>query len=100
MSYPRPLGNRVLVRQDQPSDKIGSFFVPDSAMKEWPQTATVLRLGPQVSDDCPRPNSRVIFRRRPGSALNPDDREPGLPTEFDDLLMLQEDDILAEVTDE
>ena len=34
---PRPLSDRVLIRQDQPTDMIGSLYIPDVVGKNYPR---------------------------------------------------------------
>lgn len=97
MNLPRPLGDRVLVRQDKASDMIGSLYVPDTVDKVYPSTAEVLAVGPRVSQDCPAPGMRVMFKRRPASALIQDNRIPDQNPEWDGMLMLREEDLLGEV---
>lgn len=96
---PRPLQDRILVRQDPPKEKIGHIIIPDSVGKDYPSTGTVLRIGPKVTVDTCDAGDRVIFRRRPDSALVPDDREPGQAELWKNLLMLREDDIMAVIVD-
>ena len=74
----RPINDQVLVRQDPPKDKIGSFYVPQGK-EEYPPLATVLAIGPGAVNDhgvrIPldvKDGDRVLFKRRPGTALVPD----------------------------
>lgn len=88
------------MRQDPPLDKVGSLHLPDSANKNYPDLATVLAVGPKVTDQCPGAGARVLFTRRPGSALIQDDRVPDQNSEWLNLLMLREEDIMAEISGE
>ena len=97
MELPRPLGDRVLVRQEAPQEKIGSLYIPDVADKVYPPIGEILRLGPKVGPDCPPVGSRVLFKRRPSSALVQDDRVPDQNEDWKDMVMLREEDILGEV---
>lgn len=99
MMTPRPLGSRVLVRQDQPSDKIGNLYVPDVAGKNYPNTGTVIAMGPKADPEL-RAGMRVMFVRQPGSALVPDDRDLGARADpMRDLLMLKEENVVAIIED-
>lgn len=87
----RPIKNRVLVRQEPPQDKIGTLYVPQG-LEHYPNFATVVAIGPEVQSEL-KVGDRVLFKRKPDSALNPDTREG--KSEFDDLLVLPEENILA-----
>lgn len=76
---------------------IGSLYVPSVADKEYPPLAEVLAVGSKVSVDCPQPGARVLFKRRPASALIQDNRDPDQPAEWENMLMLREEDILGVV---
>lgn len=73
-----PIQDQVLVRRDQADKKMagGLLWRPDAAW-DWPTRGTVLAVGPSVKDPGLVPGARVFFRPRPGSALVPDNREPG-----------------------
>lgn len=88
------------MRQDPPLDMINGLHLPDSAKKNYPNLATIVAVGSKVSDECPRELARVLFARRPGSALIQDDRIPDQNSEWANLLMLREEDILAEISEE
>lgn len=99
----RPLGDQVLVRQDPKKDRLASgLYVPERAARELQEDfATVLAVGPgrpgPSGDRIPvdvRVGDRVLFKRRPSTALVPDERE-GDPNGWKDLLMLREDDIIG-----
>lgn len=87
----RPIKNRVLVRQDPPQDKIGIFYVPQGS-ENYPNYGTVEAVGPGVTENI-KVGDRILFKRKPDSALNPDTREG--KSEFDGLLVLPEEYILA-----
>lgn len=98
---PTPIKDQVLVRQDPPKEKVGSgvLFAPQGS-EEYPPMGTVLKVGPgkvgpgggRIPLDV-KPGDRVMFKRKPGSALVPDARE-GDERGWKDLLVLTEDDIL------
>lgn len=92
---PRVLGEHVLVRRDAPKTQIGSILIPEVAGKDWPQTGEVIAVGARVSQDCPPPGARVYFRSRPASAFIQDDRIPDQHKEWDGLVRLLEEDLLA-----
>ena len=94
--------DRVLVRQSPKKERLESgLFIPDRAARELQEdTGVVVAVGPgsygpegvripvgvNVGD-------RVLFKRRPGSALCPDEREQHR-LEWKDLIALREEDIL------
>lgn len=93
----RPLKDRILVKQDPPKTMIGLIHIPD---KEYPTTGIVARLGPEAAEGI-SVGDRVLFKRRAGSALVPDDREPGARSdEMRDYVMLKSEDILAIIEEE
>ncbi len=90
------------MRQDPVKEKLDSgLYLPDVCARELQDDfATVIAVGP--GRDLPlevQVGDRVLFKRRPGTALIPDKREGG-PSEWTDLLMLRETDIIGVVTDE
>ncbi len=87
----RVLNDNVLVEQDPPSNQRGLLFVPDSK-EEYPNMGTVRGVGPDVQELAITAGTRVIFKRKPDSALVPEGR-PG--EQFYGLLVLPEDNILA-----
>ena len=93
----RPLGTRVLIRQDAAEKKIGSIWLPDGK-EEWPAYGEVLAVGMKVPSEADpvKPGDRVYFKRKPSTAVNPDTRE-GDPEGWKDLLMMELDDIMAVV---
>ncbi len=107
-SLPIPIRDQILVRQDPPNDRVGSglLYAPQGS-EEWPPLGTVLRVGPgkwnregtaRVAPEV-KPGDRVLFKRKPDSALVPDTRE-GDPNGWRDLVMLTEDYIIGIVEDE
>lgn len=97
-----PVKDQVLVLQDPPKERVGSgiLFAP-SGSEEYPNIGTVVRVGPgAVSPGGERipmdvqVGDRVMFKRRPGSALVPDIRE-GDPNDWKNLIMLREEDIIG-----
>lgn len=106
----RPIGNGVLVRQDRPLDKVGReglIYAPQGS-ETWPNIGTVVAVGSgRTNDHGVRvaldsglvPGARVMFQRKPSTALEPDWREGNRP-EWKDLLMLSEDDIIGIIEEE
>lgn len=95
----RPIHDQILVQQDRPKEKLASgLYVPDTAERALQEDlATVVLVGPKVLEV--NAGDRVLFKRRPCTALIPDEREGG-PEEWKDLLMLRETDIIGVVTNE
>ncbi|MGN6106214.1 MAG: co-chaperone GroES [Kofleriaceae bacterium] len=98
-----PIRDQVLVRQDPAHARLGNgLYAPDTCARELQDDyGTVIAVGKgrvnEVGRAIPldvRVGDRVLFRRRPGSALVPDWREGGREG-WKDLVMLREDDILA-----
>lgn len=91
---PRPLRDQVLVKQDpqvkQTASGLHILDVHYDDPKAWTAFATVLAIGPSVTDV--KVGDRVAFKRRGGTALDPD-AHAGLGSnpsdEFADLLMLR-----------
>ena len=93
---PRPIKDRVIVRQDPKKNKIGMIYTPDGS-EEYPCFGTVEAVGSTVT--CVAVGDRVLFQRKPSSALCRDWRE-GDPEGWRDLLNLPEGHIMAVVTEE
>lgn len=88
----KPLGDRVLVRVEEPEDTLPSgLVVPDTA-KEKPQEGTVLAVGPGSYNDGKRipldvkEGDRIIFSKFGGTEVK---------VEGEDLMLLNERDLLA-----
>ena len=89
----RPIRDNILVKQDKPKEKLASgLFVPQNAREAYEDFGTVIAHGPgkllengTVLEPSVKIGDRVLFKRRPASAL---DGEDGL-------LMLKDEDILA-----
>lgn len=102
----RPIRDQVLVRQDPKKERFANgLYAPDVASRELQDDlGTVVAVGPGALVDGVRipllvgPEDRVMFRRRPDSALIPDPREGGRP-EWRDLVLLRESDIIAVIED-
>lgn len=94
----RPIRDQVIVRQDPPADRLkNGLYVPDSARRElYEDLGTVEGVGSNVLDV--RVGDRVLFKRRPDSALIPDIREGGRD-EWINLLVLREADIIGVIED-
>lgn len=88
-----PLGDRVLVRQDdEPQKTEGGIYLPETA-KEAPQYGTVVRTGPgkllengQVRELTVKEGDKVIFGKYSGTKVKIGQEE---------LLFMREDDIIA-----
>lgn len=94
----RPIRDQVVVRQDPPRDRLESgLFVPQTANRAlWDDLGVVLGVGPGVYDV--RPGDRVMFQRRPDSALIPNETLGG-KVAWTNVLMLREENIIAVVDD-
>lgn len=90
----RPIRDQVLVRQDPKQERLSSgLYVPDVASRVLQEdVGTVEAVGPKCTSVAP--GDRVMFRRRPDSALIPDAREGG-PAEWINLIMLRDEDLIA-----
>lgn len=86
------LGKNVLVRQDPPEARIGSLYVPQGK-EEFSNFGTVLGVGLLVTDV--KKGDRVLFRRKPGSAISPEARTSD---EYYGLLVLPDDHMMAVVS--
>jgi chaperonin GroES len=92
-----PLGDRVLVKQDdQPQQTAGGIFLPETA-KEAPQWGTVVRAGKgKMLEDgklrplCVKEGDKVIFGKYSGTKVKMGE---------DELLFMREEDIMAVVED-
>lgn len=88
-----PLGDRVLVKQDdEPQKSEGGIFLPETA-KEAPQWGTVLAVGPgrQLDNGDNRPltvkkGDKVIFGKYSGTKIK---------VAQEDVLFMREEDILG-----
>ena len=103
----RPIKDHVLIRQVEKVNKVGKLgliYAPDGS-EEWPSIGVVEAVGPghvveggaQIPPDV-SVGDRVIFRRKPASALHPDVRE--FDSDLEGMLMLPESYILAIVEDD
>lgn len=92
----RVLKDNVLVEQDPPSNKKGLLFMPDTK-EEYPNMGTIRAIGPDVKEPDIAVGARVVFKRKPDSALEPEAR-PG--EQHYGMLVLPEDYILAVIEGE
>lgn len=91
----KPLGDRVLVKQDEePQKTAGGIYIPDSA-KESPQFGTVVRCGTgkllengEVRPLSIKEGDKIIFGKYSGTKVK---------MGADDLLFMREEDIMAVV---
>ena len=88
------LGKKVLVRQDAAVSRRGAILLPQGK-EEYPNFGTILAVGGEVTDIAV--GDRVLFKRKPESALAPDSRQGD---DMHGLLVLPEDNILAVITGE
>ena len=100
-----PGKNRILVKQDAAIDRLGKegLLYAVQGAEDYPSYGTVLKIGNLVDrrgntvEADVSPGDRVMFKRRPMSALIPDAREGGRE-EWKDMLVLHYwDDILCVV---
>lgn len=101
----RPIRDQVLVHQDPAQEKVGKeglIYAPQGS-EHYPSTGTVIAVGPglpnQPMDEGLGPGTRVLFQRRPATALHRD-LGVGEPEEWKDLLMLRETDIIGVIEEE
>lgn len=69
----KPVKDQVLVQYKLPPTKIGMLHLPEVSDKDsrhWGNEALVLAIGSEVTDV--KPGDRVYFRRRGGTAVDPD----------------------------
>ncbi len=92
----RLIRDQVLVRQDLPQSRLQSgLYLPQGHRDLQEDYATVIDVGP--GNKWPigvKPGDRVLFKRRPSSALIPDPREGGRE-DWVNLLILREEDIIG-----
>lgn len=92
-----PLGDRVLVKQDEELQKTaGGLYLPEAA-KEAPQRGVVIRAGKgkmledgQVRPLCVKEGDKIIFGKYSGTKVKMGEEE---------LLFMREEDIMAVVED-
>lgn len=84
-------GDKVLIQQDPPKITRGSLYVPDG-LEEYPNFGTVLAVGSKVLASEIKEGVRVLFKRKPSTAIFVDSR-PGDP--YHGMIVLPEDHILA-----
>lgn len=91
----RPLGDRILVKQeDEPQKTSGGIYLPETA-KEAPQFGVVVRVGQgkfldngEIRAMSLKEGDRVIFGKYSGSKVK---------VENEELLFMREDDVMAVV---
>jgi chaperonin GroES len=89
----RPLGDRILVKREEPSETVrGGIIIPDSA-KEKPQEAKVVAVGKGKVDDNGKlipmevkKGDRILMGKYAGSEVKLDGEEH---------IIMREDDVLA-----
>lgn len=90
-----PLGDRVLVKQDdEPQKTAGGLFLPETA-KEAPQRGIIIRAGKgkmledgKVRPLCVKEGDKIIFGKYSGTKIKMGEEE---------LLFMREEDIMAVV---
>ena len=92
----KPLGDRVIVKQDEAETSTASGLYLASDSKEKPQTGTVLAVGPGKLDKdgnyLPMPvaeGDRVVYGKYGGTEIDIDDEK---------VLILRADDIYATIS--
>lgn len=102
----RPIGGDIIVEQDEQKETTTSgLYMPQGVRERWSDVGTVRAVGPGVYVNGVRiplevkEGDRVVFKRRPSSALNGDGLEGGRE-EWKNLLRLQEEDIIGVIEDE
>lgn len=81
----RPIGDRIIVRRKKAAEKIGSFYVPESAT-EKPSEGEIVALGAGVKDKSLRIGDPIQFGKYSGFETNINGEE---------LLILREEEILV-----
>jgi len=89
----RPLGDRILVKREEPSETVkGGIIIPDSA-KEKPQEGKVVAVGPGKLDDNGKrvpmevkKGNRILMGKYAGTEVKIDG---------DEHIIMREDDVLA-----
>jgi chaperonin GroES len=89
----RPLGDRILVKREEPSETVrGGIIIPDSA-KEKPQEAKVVAVGKGKVDDSGKlipmevkKGDRILMGKYAGTEVKIDGEEH---------IIMREDDVLA-----
>ncbi len=91
----RALGDTIIIAQDPPEKRAGLIHLPQGA-ERFGNLGTVLAVGPKVGPGI-SVGARIIFKRKPSSAISPEAREGD---EHYGILVLPEDFILALVEEE
>ncbi len=83
----KPLGDRVLVMPQSEEEKVGSFYIPDTA-KEKPSLGVVVEVGPGEGDKpvAVKKGSKVLYGKYSGTEVKDQGKE---------YLIIRESDILA-----
>lgn len=89
----RPLGDRILVKREEPSETVrGGIIIPDTA-KEKPQEGRVIEVGPGRLDDRGKriamevkKGNRILISKYAGTEVKIDGEEH---------IILREEDVLA-----
>lgn len=90
----RPIRDQILVKQDKPKEKLANgLYVPQGSRDLQEDFGTVIAVGPGkvtingvLVEPVVKAGDRVLFKRRPMSALSSD---------WEDMLMLKDEDVLA-----
>lgn len=94
----RPVGDRILIKQEEWKDKIGSIHIPQGTREGYEDVGVVRAVGRKVTIDV-KPGDRVTFKRQPASALI---RHPGEgdPNGWKNLLILKEENVTGVIEGE
>lgn len=89
-----PLGRRVVVQKDAPSDKVGSIVLPDR-VKEKPVTGVIIAVPENTEGNDARltVGQKVLFKQWAGEPI------PGNLTGQPDLIVIHIDDLWASIVD-
>ena len=83
----KALNNRIFLKKDEDSGKIGEFFVPKKeGASAPPYTGTILEVGPDVKDDDLKPGVKIAFHDFAGVEFILDDQK---------ILSIRERDVTA-----
>lgn len=82
-----PLYNRVLLKRNEATDKVGSIIVPDVA-KEAPLEAVIIEVGKEVQSSILKPGLTVLIGKYAGVQITFNN---------DPFIIVREDEILAAV---
>ena len=88
----RPIRDQVVVRRDPAETMYRALIHRPQGSEEWPETGTVLAIGPRVTIPGVVPAARVLFQARPGTALVPNRHEPEQSKAWERVVVLRSGD--------